>query len=106
MKDDVKRHKMADTALRDIAAEADAAFNAGPRQAQPFTARYPDLTLDDAYRITALANGMRVAKGYRPVGRKFGFTNRRMVDTFRPLSLTDEALALEDDQYPFSWKSS
>ena len=29
-----------------------------------------------------------------------------MVDTFRPLSLTDEALALEDDQYPFSWKTS
>jgi len=82
MKDDVKRHKMADTALRDIAAEADAAFNAGPRQAQPFTARYPDLTLDDAYRITALANGMRVAKGYRPVGRKFGFTNRRMWDEY------------------------
>jgi len=29
-----------------------------------------------------------------------------MVDTFRPLSLTDEALALEDEQYPFSWKTS
>ena len=63
MKDDVKHHKMADAALRDIAAEADAAFSAGPRQAQPFTARYPDLTMDDAYRVTALANGMRVAQG-------------------------------------------
>ena len=82
MKDDVKHHKMADAALRDIAAEAEAGFSAGPRQAQPFTARYPDLTMDDAYRITALANGMRVAKGYRPVGRKIGFTNRRIWDEY------------------------
>ncbi|HVH26745.1 MAG TPA: homogentisate 1,2-dioxygenase [Vicinamibacterales bacterium] len=28
-----------------------------------------------------------------------------MVDTFRPLQLTTRALALEDESYPFSWKS-
>ena len=56
--------------------------SAGARQVQPFSARYPDLTMDDAYRITALANGMRVAKGYRPVGRKIGFTNRRIWDEY------------------------
>jgi hypothetical protein len=78
MKDDVKRSGMDETVLRDIAGE----FSAGPRQAQPFTARYPNLTMDDAYRITALANGMRVAKGYRPVGRKIGFTNRRIWDEY------------------------
>ena len=82
MKDDVKRHKMADAALRDIAAEAAAAFNSGARQVQPFSARYPDLTMDDAYRVTALANDMRIAKGYRPVGRKIGFTNRRIWDEY------------------------
>ena len=81
MKHDV-HPRLTDAALRDIAAEADAAFSAGPRQAQPFTARYPDLTMNDAYRITALANGMRVAKGYRPVGRKIGFTNRRIWDEY------------------------
>ena len=81
MKDDV-HPRLTDAALRGIAAEADAAFNTGPRQAQPFTSRYPDLTMDDAYRVTALANGMRVAKGYRPVGRKIGFTNRRMWDEY------------------------
>jgi 2-oxo-3-hexenedioate decarboxylase len=81
MKDDIKRSGMDETVLRAIAAEA--AFSAGPRQAQPFTARHPDLTMDDAYRITALANGMRVAKGYRPVGRKIGFTNRRIWDEYR-----------------------
>lgn len=82
MKDDVKQNGMDAAALRDIAAEAEAAFSAGPRQAQPFTARYPYLTMADAYRITALANGMRVAKGYRPVGRKIGFTNRRIWDEY------------------------
>jgi 2-keto-4-pentenoate hydratase len=81
MKDDV-HPRLADAALRGIAAEAEAAFSAGPRQAQPFTSRYPDLTMDDAYRVTALANGMRVAKGYRPVGRKIGFTNRRLWDEY------------------------
>jgi 2-oxo-3-hexenedioate decarboxylase len=82
MKDDVKQNGIDAGALRDIAAEAAAAFSAGPRQVRPFTARYPHLTMDDAYRITALANGMRVAKGYRPVGRKIGFTNRRIWDEY------------------------
>jgi len=45
---------------------------------QSFSARYPGFTLDDAYRVTALANEMRVANGYKPVGRKAGFTNRQM----------------------------
>src|SRR4029079_7594941 len=82
MKDDVKRSGMDETVLRDIAAEADAAFNSGGRQVQPFSGRFPDLTMDDAYRVTALANGMRVARGYRPVGRKIGFTNRRIWDEY------------------------
>ena len=39
---------------------------------QSFSTRYPSFTLDDAYRVTALANELRVAKGYKPVGRKIG----------------------------------
>jgi 2-oxo-3-hexenedioate decarboxylase len=81
MKDDLSSG-MDGTVLRDIAAEAAAAFNNGARQVQPFSARYPDLTMDDAYRITALANSMRVARGYRPLGRKIGFTNRRLWDEY------------------------
>jgi len=65
-----------------IAAESFAAFNSGGRQLTPFTARYPDLTMDDAYRITASANQMRIAQGYKPVGRKIGFTNRRLWDEY------------------------
>ena len=36
------------------------------------------LHLDDAYRVTALANELRVANGYEPVGRKAGLANRQM----------------------------
>ena len=50
-------------AIKSIADEAFAAFNSGGRRVQSFSARYPGFTLDDAYRVTALANGLRVAKG-------------------------------------------
>ena len=82
MKDDVKHGGLSAAALRDIAAEAAAAFGAGGKPVQPFSTRYPALTMDDAYRVTALANDIRVAKGYRPVGRKIGFTNRRIWDEY------------------------
>ncbi len=36
--------------LRAIADEAFGAFNSGNRHVQPFSARYPSFTLDDAYR--------------------------------------------------------
>ena len=68
--------------LRLIAAEAFDAFNAGGRQVQSFSARHPGFTLDEAYRVTALANAMRVARGFRPLGRKIGFTNRRLWDEY------------------------
>ena len=82
MKGDVKQNGMDAATLRAIAAEAAATFEKGGPQVQPFSTRYPGLTMEDAYRITALANGMRVAKGYRPVGRKIGFTNRRIWDEY------------------------
>ena len=82
MKDDVKQSGLSATVLHDIAAEAAGAFNNGPREIRPFSARYPDLTMDDVYCVTALANEMRVAKGYRTVGRKIGFTNRRIWDEY------------------------
>jgi len=65
-----------------IADEACDAFNSGVRRIAPFTARYPRLTMDDAYRVTARANSRRVAQGFRPVGRKIGFTNRRLWDEY------------------------
>src|SRR5262245_8935291 len=58
-----------------IAAEALAAMD-DARQIAPFSARYPGLTLDDAYRISARLCALRTARGERVNGRKIGFTNR------------------------------
>jgi 2-oxo-3-hexenedioate decarboxylase len=82
MKDDVKLDELSAAALRDIATEAAAAFIGSGRQVQPFSARYPDLWMDDAYRVAALVHATRLAQGYRPVGRKIGFTNRRLWDEY------------------------
>ncbi len=58
-----------------IAAEALASLD-GERQIASFSARLPDLTLDDAYRVTAAMRQIRVNRGERVLGRKIGFTNR------------------------------
>jgi 2-oxo-3-hexenedioate decarboxylase len=58
-----------------IADEIFAALGTG-RHIAPFTSRPSGLTLDDAYRITALLSQKREARGERRLGRKIGFTNR------------------------------
>jgi 2-oxo-3-hexenedioate decarboxylase len=58
-----------------IAAEALAAIDDARRTA-PFSARYPGLTVDDAYRILARLCALRRARRERVIGRKIGFTNR------------------------------
>ena len=68
--------------IRKIADEAFTALNSGGRHVLPFSTRYPAFSLSDAYRVTALANDMRVAQRYKPLGRKIGFTNRRMWDEY------------------------
>ena len=71
-----------DATIREIADEAFAAFNSGGRHVLPFSTRHPAFSLNDAYRVTALVNNMRVAQGYKPLGRKIGFTNCRMWDEY------------------------
>jgi 2-oxo-3-hexenedioate decarboxylase len=68
--------------IHKIADEAFTALNSGGRHVLPFSTRYPAFSLHDAYRAAALVNNMRVAQGYKPVGRKIGFTNRRMWDEY------------------------
>ena len=60
-----------------VAAEVLAALDA-PRQITPFSSRPGGLTQDDAYRVSARLVGLRVARGETVVGRKIGFTNRRI----------------------------
>jgi 2-keto-4-pentenoate hydratase len=62
----------------DVAAIAEEIFVSlsSGRQIAPFTTRPAGLTLDDAYRVTALLNQKREARGAKRLGRKIGFTNR------------------------------
>jgi 2-oxo-3-hexenedioate decarboxylase len=52
------------------------------RQVAPYTARYAGLDLAAAYRVAADVHARRIARGERPVGRKIGFTNRRIWDEY------------------------
>ena len=63
------------TELQAIAAEALTSLDTG-RQVSPFSARFSDFDLDDAYRVAADIKRMRQTRGEVPVGRKIGFTNR------------------------------
>ena len=47
-----------------------------PREVEPFTQRYPSLTPEAGYQAALALHEHRVARGWRPVGRKIGFTNR------------------------------
>src|SRR5476651_1952215 len=78
MNDTYAESRLDEPTLRMIAAEAFDAFNSGGRHVPSFSARHPGFTLDDAYRVTAFAHALRVARGFKPVGRKIGFTNRRI----------------------------
>jgi 2-oxo-3-hexenedioate decarboxylase len=47
-----------------------------PREVAPFSEAYPGLTAEAAYAAAAALHRHRVAQGWRPLGRKIGFTNR------------------------------
>ena len=61
--------------LQAIAGEIFAALTAR-RPIAPFTNRPENLTLDEAYRVSALLHATRETRGERRIGRKIGFTNR------------------------------
>ena len=64
-----------------IAQEAVATLGSG-RQIAPFSARNPAFTLEDAYRAGHTARKLRQARGEKPIGRKIGFTNRKVWASF------------------------
>ena len=49
-----------------------------PREVPPFSARHEGLTPDSGYRAAARLHEHRIARGWKPVGRKIGFTNRTL----------------------------
>ncbi len=46
------------------------------REVSPFSARYPGLTAEAGYAAARKLHAHRLAQGWKPVGRKIGFTNR------------------------------
>ncbi len=46
-----------------------------PHEVPSFSERYPGLTADAGYQAAQALHEHRVARGWRPVGRKIGFTN-------------------------------
>lgn len=47
-----------------------------PREVPPFSESHPGLTAEAGYEAASALHQHRVAAGWRPVGRKIGFTNR------------------------------
>ena len=68
---------MNDAAIESIA-DALLAAQAGATSLAPITDSLPDFDVAAAYRVLHEIERRRVAHGWRPVGRKIGFTNRTL----------------------------
>src|SRR5262249_13132367 len=52
------------------------------REVPPFSQRYPGLTSESGYAAAQRLHAHRVAQGWKPVGRKIGFTNRTLWERY------------------------
>ncbi len=68
---------MAAAAFDALAAELIELHDA-PREVPPFSERFPQLTPEAGYRAARHLHAHRLAQGWRPRGRKIGFTNRAL----------------------------
>ena len=53
-----------------------------PRLVRPFSETYPGLTPDEGYAAARELHAHRIARGWKPVGRKIGFTNRTIWERY------------------------
>jgi 2-keto-4-pentenoate hydratase len=53
-----------------------------PREVMPFSMRYPGLTAEQGYAAAQELHAHRLALGWKPVGRKIGFTNRSLWERY------------------------
>ena len=53
-----------------------------PRQVAPFSVRYPGLTPELGYAAARKLHAHRLAQGWKPAGRKIGFTNRALWERY------------------------
>ena len=53
-----------------------------PRLVRPFSETHPGLTPDAGYAAAREVHARRIARGWKPVGRKIGFTNRTIWERY------------------------
>ncbi|HIC82186.1 MAG TPA: hypothetical protein EYP07_14685 [Kiloniellaceae bacterium] len=70
-----------DTDLSAIADRLMAAYDAAATL-EPITATRPAFSVDEAYAVLEEIEARRRAEGWRPLGRKIGFTNRTLWDRY------------------------
>lgn len=75
-----------------------------PRTVAPFTDRQPNLTPAEAYEAAEMLHQSRVRAGWKPVGRKIGFTNRTIwprYGVYEPIwgRVYDRTLETRPDRY-------
>jgi 2-keto-4-pentenoate hydratase len=79
------------------------ALHEHPREVPPFSEQYPGLTERGGYEAARALHEHRVASGWRPVGRKIGFTNRTIwprYGVYQPIwgTVYDRTLIRAQDQ--------
>lgn len=62
------------TILREITKDLEIALDRS-EQIEPFTSRFDDFSIEDAYLVADSIHKSRVERGDAPIGRKIGFTN-------------------------------
>ncbi|MDX3985737.1 MAG: 2-oxo-hepta-3-ene-1,7-dioic acid hydratase [Achromobacter sp.] len=68
---------LSDTLIQTLAAELDQSEKAR-KQIEHFSKRYPEITLEDGYRISRAWVAMQRAQGRQVIGHKIGLTSRAM----------------------------
>jgi 2-oxo-3-hexenedioate decarboxylase len=58
------------------------AAHAEAREVAPFSDRYPGLSPDAGYAAARALHEHRIAAGWKPIGRKIGFTNRTLWERY------------------------
>lgn len=67
-----------DTRISPMLAEELIELHRSPRDVAPFSERFPGLTPEEGYAAARALHEHRLAQGWKPAGRKIGFTNRTL----------------------------
>jgi len=91
-----------DTAAADALALELIDVHDAPRERPPFSERFPGLTLEAAYAAAGRLHEHRLGQGWKPRGRKIGFTNRNLwvrYGVFEPMwgTVYDRTLVFAQD---------